>query len=44
MSDIIGLDNNPTVCHAGSQHHFDVTAFHDRVNYVTELFVHLKYG
>lgn len=43
MGNVIGLDKNPTVCHTGSQHHFDVTALHDGVDHVRELLVHLKY-
>lgn len=39
---MIGRDKNPTVCRAGSKRHFDVTAFRDRVNFVTQLFVHLE--
>lgn len=38
----IGFDKNSTVCHTGSRHHFDVIAFHDEMNHVTELFASLR--
>lgn len=39
---MIGRDKSPTVCRTGSRRHFDVTALRDRVNFETQLFVHLK--
>lgn len=39
---MIGRDKTPAVCRTGSGRHFDVTAFRDSVDFVTQLFVHLK--